>query len=139
LEWSIEEKPEESDLATVYEGVYAAGRAISKSEASPLACFVRLKGSLIAGVTGRTEFSRLYINYLWVAEEYRGQGIGARLLSEIEAAAVARGCSDAVIETLLESVVALYLRRGYLSWSVVPNFVGPFSRHTLKKQLSGSA
>lgn len=135
MEWSLENNPAESDLEVLSQGVTIAGRAVSKSEAEPIAVFARVNGAVVAGVCGRTEFSRLFISYLWVSEEYRGQGIASRLLTEMEAAAKARGCGDAVIETLLDDVASLYERRGYVRLAVIPRYVGHFSRYILRKPL----
>ena len=131
----LEDNPTESDLEILSQGVTTAGQAISKSEAQPLAVFIRSEGAVLAGVSGRTEFSRLFISYLWVSEEYRGQGLASRLLAAIESAAQARGCEDAVIETLLDDVASLYTRRGYSALAVIPNYVGRFSRYILRKPL----
>ena len=131
----LENNPSECDLEILSQGVTSAGRAISKSEARPIAVFIRSEGAVVAGVSGRTEFSRLFINYLWVSEEHRGQGIASRLLATIESAAKARGCNDAVIETLLDDVASLYTRRGYSALAVIPNYVGRFSRYILRKSL----
>ena len=136
MEWTLENDPTSIDLDTLSDGVTIAGRAFSKSEAKPIAYLVRENGSVVAGVSGRTEFLRLFISYLWVSEEYRGQGIASRLLTEIESAAKARGCRDAIIETLLDDVATLYERRSYAPLAVVPNYVGHFSRYILRKSLS---
>lgn len=139
MEWTLENNPLDVDLEILSEGVTSAGRAISKSEAKPIAYLVRDNGAVVAGVSGRTEFSRLFISYLWVSDDYRGQGIASRLLRELESAATARGCKDAVIETLLDDVAALYQRRGYSALAVIPNYVGQFSRYILRKSLENAS
>src|SRR5262249_45725569 len=71
-EWSISEAATEEELAVLSEGVLRVGRALAANgNARPLACFLRDGASIIAGGSGRTEFDRLFVQYLWVAEEHR--------------------------------------------------------------------
>ena len=135
MEWSVEANPKIKDIEILIEGVNSYGRTISLSDATSIACFVRLEGQVIAGVSGRMEFSRLFINYLWVKDEYRKQGIASRLLENIEVAAKDQNCSDVFIETLLDEVAEIYNRLGYQKLVKIPNYVGTFSRWILKKNL----
>ena len=136
LEWSVEESPADADVERLVEGVTSHGRARARSDARPIACFVRSDGEVVAGACGRTELTRLFISYLWVEESRRGRGLGSKLLQQLEASAIARGCTDGLIETLLDEVANLYLRRGYLPLAIIPNFVGSFTRHILLKPFS---
>ena len=135
MKWSIESNPQTTDLNILAEGVNSYGRKISLSDVSPIACFVRLDEQVVAGVSGRIEFKRLFINYLWVHEKYRKQGIATRLLSELENVAVKNDCQDVVIETLLDEVAEMYLRLGYETIATLPKYVGKFTRRILKKDL----
>ena len=90
---------------------------------------------IVAGATGRTEFNRLFTSYLWVSDERRGQGLGSECLTRLEAAARARGCTDAVLETLSDSNQALYERLGYETIVTLVAWVGGFNRHFMRKSL----
>jgi GNAT superfamily N-acetyltransferase len=136
LEWIIEDSPAKTDVERLAEAVTAHGRALAKGDALPVACFVRSGTDIVAGAYGRTEFKRLFVLYLWVDAPLRGRGLGSRLLQELEARAILRGCIDSLIETLSDEVASLYLRRGYAPLATIPNYVGPFTRHILLKSLS---
>jgi GNAT superfamily N-acetyltransferase len=132
--WSISEDASTQDLAVVAEGVFAYGRAQARdSDAKPISCLVREGTRIVAGGSGRTEYGRLYVGYLWVTEALRGNGIGSRVLLELEAEAAKRGCRDALIETLEESVAQLYARLGYEQVAYIPSYVGSFNRHFMLK------
>jgi len=123
-----------SDLDAIREGVIAFGRQQAQgSDASDIAVALYDGDLLIAGATGRTEFQRLYVNYLWVDADHRGQGLGGDCLRQIEAMALQRGCVDVLIETLLDEVADIYERLGYACISHVHDFVPGFTRHTLLK------
>ena len=83
-------------------------RQAAGGNAQPITCGLHEDGQLIAGATGRTEFRRLYIGYLWVDEAWRGGGIGTEVLRRIEAQALQRGCVDALIETLSDRTADWY-------------------------------
>jgi GNAT superfamily N-acetyltransferase len=135
-EWSVGESAAEVDLATLSEGVLQFGRALAVGgNPRPLACFVCENGSVIAGGSGRTEFTRLFVQYLWVAEHHRSCGLGSEVLSRLEGAAKERGCNDALIETLNDRVAQFYIRLGYTPVATISHYVGTFTRHILVKSL----
>jgi len=139
LEWSVEDSPSEGDVQRLADGVTSYGRALSRSVARPIACFARSGGEIVAGACGRTEFNRLFITNLWVERALRHQGLGSDLLRRLEASAAARGCTDALIETLLDEAACMYRRRGYTPLATIPNYVGAFTRHILRKAISSNA
>ncbi|MCP5181244.1 MAG: GNAT family N-acetyltransferase [Pseudomonadales bacterium] len=134
--WCIEDDPDATDVACISDGVFHFGRAQAVGgDARPIACFLREGDRIVAGATGRTEFNRLFTSYLWVSDERRGQGLGSECLTRLEAAARARGCTDAVLETLSDSNQALYERLGYETIVTLVAWVGGFNRHFMRKSL----
>jgi len=140
LTWTLDARAPEEDLQVIAEGVFSHGRAQAcDGNAEPIACLVRDGPRVVAGGTGRTEYRRLFVSYLWVTEDLRRQGLARGILQALEAEAVQRGCSDALIETLDDGVAAFYGRLGYRSVAVVAGYVGPFNRHILLKLLNPPA
>ena len=134
--WTLEEEPSAADVAIVAGGVLQVGReAAAGGDPRPIACFLREDGRVIAGAYGRTEFGRLFVEYLWVDAALRGSGVGSEALGRLEAAARARGCGDALIETLSDRVAALYRRLGYVQVALIERYVGPFNKRVLLKTL----
>jgi GNAT superfamily N-acetyltransferase len=136
LIWTLDAQAPEDDLKVISEGVFSHGRAQARDgNAEPVACLVRDGPRVVAGGTGRTEYRRLFVSHLWVAEDLRRQGLARRILQTLESEAAHRGCLDALIETLDDGVAAVYGRLGYRSVAVVESYVGPFNRHILVKPL----
>ena len=134
LTWSIGISAPVEDLAVVSTGVFNHGRAQAHDgDAKPIYCLIRDENRVVAGGLGRTEYLRLFVQHLWVAEHVRNQGIGSRILRDLEAEAAKRGCRDALIETLDDSVAQLYSRLGYQSLACVRSYVGRFNRHIMLK------
>jgi GNAT superfamily N-acetyltransferase len=137
--WSVVDSASEADLAVLSEGVVSYGRSLAAGgNAKPIACLVRNEQAIVAGASGRTEFNRLFVGYLWVAENLRAKGIGSKVLLELEHAAIGRGCADSLLETLSASAAELYARLGYRHLAQVPGFVGPFTKHVMLKSFAGS-
>ena len=139
LECSVGREFEDADLHVISDGVLRHGRAqAAGGDAKSLACLVREEGAVIAGASGRTEFGRLFVLYLWVETSRRGQGIGSQALYKLERAAREAGCRDSLIETLNDRVAQLYERLGYQHLAVIPAYVGPFNRHILHKDMAAT-
>ncbi len=136
--WAIESEPSAADVAVVAGGVLEVGReAAAGGDARPIASFLRDHGRVVAGACGRTEFGRLFVEFVWVAEDLRGAGLGTEALGRLETAARERGCADVLIETMSDRVAALYRRLGYVEIAVIERYVGPFDKHVLRKPLGG--
>lgn len=132
--WRRDAELPQADLEVIREGVIVHGRQQTQgSDAQDIACALYEEGELVAGAWGRTEFQRLYLAYLWVRTERRGEGLGGELLRQIESQALRRGCVDALIETLQDEVAELYEHMGYACIAHVHDFVPGFTRHTLLK------
>lgn len=132
--WRRDADLSQADLDAIREAVVIHGRQQAQgSDARDIACGLYEDGVLIAGAWGRTEFQRLYISYLWVAAERRGEGLGGELLRQVEAQALKRGCVDALIETLLDEAAAVFEHLGYACIAHLHDYVPGFTRHTLLK------
>lgn len=135
--WSVEDAPVERDIAALSSAVTQFGRSeAAGGDPRPIACFLREDGEIIAGACGRTEFNRLFVDYLWVADGMRGRGLGTEALLCVERAASERGVRDSLIETLSDRTVNLYQRLGYREVASIEGYVGRFTKHILIKDLA---
>lgn len=93
------------------------------------------EGKLIAGAFGFTIWNYLYIQWLWVAESHRRQGMANQLLLAAEERALERGCIGAWIDTFSDAGLGAYLKSGYEVFGELPNFAAGQSRTFLRKSL----
>lgn len=116
----VETDPDPADVARLdalvaQHNAAATGR-VGEPE-SQLAIFVRDDdGTMVAGVYGWTWGGCCEVQHLWVDEARRGEGLGTRLLDEVEAEAARRGCRQVVLFTHAANAGAdgqRYPRRGY--------------------------
>jgi len=70
-------------------------------------------GEYIAGVYGKIIFSVININYLWVSESYRSQGLGKALIQRVELESKIYGVEKIFVETYTFQAVNFYLKLGF--------------------------
>lgn len=93
-------------------------------------------GTLLGLVSGWTWGGCLDIRLLWVREAWRGQGWGARLLHAAETLAVARGCTQAILDTHSFQAPGFYQRHGYVIYATLDDYPAGHQKHYLKKRLT---
>ncbi|MFI9200431.1 GNAT family N-acetyltransferase [Streptomyces sp. NPDC053048] len=81
-------------------------------------------GGLIGGLTAWTWGGLCGIELLWVREESRADGWGAKLLLAGEAEAVRRGCDRVMVSSYTFQAPGFYQRHGYTEVGRVPGVPG---------------
>jgi len=98
---------------------------VPPSDGKPLTLAGRdLQGGIVGGLVGLTSYGWLLVKMLWVAEELRGEGFGARLMEEAETIARSRGCHGAWLDTSSARAERFYIRLGYEPFGVLTNGPG---------------
>lgn len=107
------------------------------SENIPLGVFFEdEEGGKLAGLTGEIFGNWLCIHYLWVSEEWRGRGIGSRLLVRAETEAVAQGAKYAFVDTFDFQAPDFYRRYGYQEVFRLTDYPYTGSRYYYTKALT---
>ena len=102
----------------------------------PLWLFARdAAGKVQGGVRGQTYWSWCSIDVLAVAEPYRRQGIGSRLLARAEAIARERGCVGIRLDTVSFQAPAFYRRHGYVEFGRIDDYPPGHTRLWFMKRL----
>ena len=107
-----------------------------KAESEPLNLYVEDdKGELMAGLVAETFGNWLEIEYLFVKEELRGQGIGSQLLQQAESEAKKRNCRFAFVNTYQFQAPAFYQKYGYKEVFTMKDYPYTGQRHYYQKDL----
>ena len=99
------------ELANLIRAYNRANREQSKSE--PLNIYFEdEKGNLVAGMVAETFGNWLEIEYLYVSDSLRNQGLGSRILELAENESRNRGCKYSVVDTFNFQAPKFYEKHG---------------------------
>jgi len=134
---TIHDEPDEAEWNAIDRGLEAHSVQFAPPYvARKLAIFLRdEEGGLLGGLLGETYWGWLYVETLYVSDELRGQGWGAKLLAEGEAEALRRGCRAVHLDTMSYQALPFYEKLGYTVWGTLENFIDDHDRYFLQKQL----
>ena len=106
------------------------------AESEPLNLYVEDdSGELMAGLVAETFGNWLEIEYLFVKEDLRGQGIGSQLLQQAESEAKKRNCRFAFVNTYQFQAPAFYQKYGYKKVFTMKDYPYTGQRHYYQKDL----
>ena len=106
------------------------------AESEPLNLYVEDEhGQLLAGLVAETFGNWLEIEYLFVKEELRGQGIGSQLLQQAESEAKKRNCRFAFVNTYQFQAPDFYQKYGYKKVFTMKDYPYTGQRHYYQKEL----
>lgn len=125
------------DIAHIGENLSAFNEQdVGPSERRGLTVLVRdVDERLVAGINGYTAWGWLFVQWLWVEEGQRGQGLAGRMLEAAEEEARRRGCHGAWIDTFNPTAEKAYRRQGFEVFGELPDFPRGRTRKFLKKSL----
>lgn len=93
------------------------------------------EGNIIGGAIVYAHKSSIYVDVLWVNEQYRGLGIGAELLRSVETEAIKRGIPASTLDTFSFQAEGFYSKQGYQHLGTINNYLEGHDRIYLRKQL----
>jgi GNAT superfamily N-acetyltransferase len=93
------------------------------------------ENAIKAGTRFVTAFEWLFVHLLWVAEPYRGRGVGSRLMAEAEQTARRLRCRGAYLDTFTFQAPKFYERLGYREFGRLDDFPPGHSRIWFVKRL----
>jgi GNAT superfamily N-acetyltransferase len=137
LAWSIEPNPAGDDVRALSAGLTEHALPVTGSPGfQPIGVFARAAdGRVRAGAYGLTSWNWLHISLVWVSPELRRQGTGRQLITAIEDAARARGCTHAHLDTFSYQARPFYERLGYEVFGALEDYPPGHQRFFLRKQL----
>ena len=106
------------------------------AESEPLNLYIEDEhGEIMAGLVAETFGNWLEIEYLFVKEDIRGQGIGSQLLHQAESEAKKRNCRFAFVNTYQFQAPAFYQKNGYQEVFILKDYPYTGQRHYYQKDL----
>lgn len=102
----------------------------------PLSVYCRDEDDeIIGGLIGKTYWDYLDIEFLWVDEVVRGNGVSARIMAMAGQEAKSRGCGVSMLDTYEFQALGFYMKQGYNQFGRLDKYCGKYERYYLKKNL----
>ena len=128
------ESKKTQELGNLIRAYNQSKREPSKSE--PLNIYVEdQQGNLIAGMVAETFGNWLEIEYLYVQENLRGQGLGSNILNRAEKEARERKCKYSFVNTYQFQAPDFYKKHGYEEVFALKEYPYTGERHYYTKAL----
>ena len=140
VELRVEDEPPPADVAVLNARLYRHNTAVTGwDNGRGLVIFIRDEASdIVAGLHGWTWGQTGFVQTLWVREDLRGRGLGARLLAMAELEAASRGCREVHLDTHSWQEPDFYRQRGYEVIGELPGWPDQTTRIFLRKTLPDS-
>lgn len=90
---------------------------------------------LVGGLNGCTHWGWCYIRHFWVAESWRGQGVGRLLLDRAETEARVRKCVGLYLDTFDPGAEEFYAKCGFRRFGLIDGFPPGHARRFLYKEI----
>ena len=136
MELTVTNNPEPADDDFVIENTRRYNEQFVENAYEPLSVYIRdSRNQIIAGLTGKTFWKWLHVEFLWVSEEHRGRSLGSRVMSAAESEAVKRGCIGSTLDTFSFQALGFYQKLGYQLVGTLSGYAGEYERHYLQKPL----
>ncbi|RRJ16904.1 GNAT family N-acetyltransferase [Lachnoanaerobaculum orale] len=122
------------ELANLVRAYNRSNREPSKSE--PLNIYLEDEdGNLVAGMVAETFGNWLEIEYLYVSDDLRGQGIGSKILETAENESRNRGCKYSFVDTFNFQAPKFYKKHGYKEVFALKKYPYTGERYYYTKEL----
>lgn len=115
MNFEITDNIKQEDKEIIFQGLleYNLARIEDKSQKELGVYLQDEAGKILAGLIGDTHGNWLFVKFLWVSEELRGQNIGSKILKQAEEVAKERGCKYAFLDTFSFQAPLFYIKHGY--------------------------
>jgi GNAT superfamily N-acetyltransferase len=125
------------EWAIIGGGIHAFNIEQAGEDHGQMICFVlqRAEQEIFGGIIAATHWNWLYIDLMWIKEEFRGQGYGSRLLAIAEEKGRQLGAKNAYLDTFSFQAPEFYKKHGYQIFGKLEDFPVRHQRLYLTKKL----
>jgi GNAT superfamily N-acetyltransferase len=123
----VQDEPDDAHRGAILAGLAAFNAEVGfPGDARPVAVLLRGdEGAILGGLWGRTGYRWLFVEFLAVPAELRGQGLGAALMIEAECIGIERGCTGAWLTTFTFQARPFYEKLGYAVFGALEDSPAP--------------
>lgn len=135
IQASLDPSPE--DIEFLYQGIYQ--EALKKKGMrpnQPFGFFLKdYEGRTVGGLNGFCYYGCLYMDQLYICEEYRGLGWGKKLVQAAEAFGVSQKCMMFTVTTMDWEACSFYEKLGYSVMFTITGYENDSKMYLLRKEM----
>ena len=136
-EWQVVVNPEVGEIQELRRQLANFNTSHAEMNGVGLGIFKRdSENTLKAGIYGWLWGACLEIDYLWVDGGLRGQGIGRRLLQNLEKEAISRSARVAVLDTFDWQASLFYQKYGYEIFGTIEGYGKDHKKYFMRRDLT---
>ena len=90
---------------------------------------------IIGGAIVHARTKSIYVDVLWVNENYQGLGLGTQLLNKVEKEALDRNITESTLDTYSFQAETFYIKQGYKHLGTIENYIEGHDRIYMRKTL----
>jgi ribosomal protein S18 acetylase RimI-like enzyme len=127
-----------AELAVLVDGLEAHNLSrVGYNDFRPIAVTVRdpQTNKVVGGLSGRSHYGMVYVDWLFLPEGLRGARIGCRLLAMAEDEARRRGCTRITLSTMSVEAPGFYRKQGYDVAATIDCEPSGITRYYMMKKL----
>lgn len=129
--------PDKNDLDVLRKELKSYNKSIiGEHKEKEIASFVKNnQRNVVGGIYGKLTAGWLYIDWLWIDDEWRRNGIGSKLLKLMENYAISKDIKNSHLETTSFQALDFYRKNGYEVFGKLNNKPPGHVSYFLKKKL----
>lgn len=128
--------PSEADKLALVRALRAYNDTqVTPLDSRPVAILIKTDGVTVGGLSGRTGYGWMFVDYLVLPETLRGNGLGTRLMQAAEEVARERGCIGVWLDTFSFQARGFYEKLGFTVFGTIDDYPIGHRRFYLSKRL----
>lgn len=108
---------------------------VTPFDPQPVAILIQTDGVTVGGLSGRSGYGWMFVDYLVLPAALRGSGLGTRLMQAAEEVARERGCIGMWLDTFSFQARGFYVKPGFTVFGTIDDYPIGHRRFYLSKRL----
>lgn len=125
----------QNDNDVVRAGIIDFNESALRFKSKSISIFLRSENKIHGGILTWLNSDSIYIDVLWIDEEFRHQGYGTKLLQAAENEGRNNNCCFCMVDTFGFQAKEFYQKHGYELIGEIKNYVQEYSRIFFRKKL----
>jgi len=136
VEYIVDNNPRSEDDAIINDGVVAFNNKFITEKLVHFSIFAKHNNLVVGGTSVCESNEALYIDALWCNEDFRKQGLGAKIIDMIYRIAVDKRLSKIFVDTFDFQAPEFYQKQGFHTIGILPKFVLGHDKIFMRKDIS---